>query len=402
MSASQKRSAALASRPVIDASWRRMRRIGVDPGQPAGSAPVDADDLERRRRVAAIAEVLPVLSQGLSSLADATTQIMVITDHEGRVLWRQGNTGVLRKADGICLMEGAGWGEDRTGTNAIGTAIAEDGAVQVHAREHYLQALTNWTCAAAPVHDPRDGRLLGIADLSGPQKTVHPTTLALVDSVTRLAETTLRLSHLSAIERLRSVAAPLLCRVGGRALAVDPHGWVAGVTGMAPFDRLPLPKGFGGGERWLPSLGVCSVEPLPGGWLLRLVGSARPGPSTPNQVLLDLSAPYHWTVTVEGATGRWTQDLTPRHAELLYVLAVHREGRTAAQLASDLFGDPSRTVTVRAEMSRVRRHLSGVLAHRPYRFREDVRVEVVRPRLPAALLPQSVAPLVRAGSEQED
>ena len=66
--------------------------------------------------------------------------------------------------------------------------------------------------------------------------------------------------------------------------------------------------------------------------------------------------------------GTSTQRLSPRHAELLYALAVHREGRTASELAEDIFGDATRMVTVRAEISRLRRHLAEVLAHRPYRF----------------------------------
>ncbi|KOG90278.1 hypothetical protein ADK38_09645 [Streptomyces varsoviensis] len=110
--------------------------------------------------------------------------------------------------------------------------------------------------------------------------------------------------------------------------------------------------------------------------------------------MVDLRRPRPWTITVSGEAGRWTQDLTPRHAELLYALARHRDGRTAAELAVDLFGDATRTVTVRAEMSRMRRTLAGVLTHRPYRFAESVDVRLRCPSDPADLLPGSTAPLV--------
>lgn len=40
------------------------------------------------------------------------------------------------------------------------------------------------------------------------------------------------------------------------------------------------------------------------------------------------------------------------------------------------------------------RHLAGVLTHRPYRFAEDVEVELIRPEDPARLLPHSTAPAV--------
>jgi hypothetical protein len=149
------------------------------------------------------------------------------------------------------------------------------------------------------------------------------------------------------------------------------------------------------GEVWLPALGMCRLEPLPGGWLVR-VGERDRAPAA-SRVAVDLRAPGGGEVRVSGPAGGWTHPLTPRHAELLYVLAVHRAGRTAAQLAGDLFGDPSRTVTVRAEMSRLRRTLAGVLAHRPYRFAEGVEVELLRPERGCDLLPHSAAPAVLAG-----
>ncbi|MEU3691721.1 GAF domain-containing protein [Streptomyces narbonensis] len=393
------RTPPIAPRAVIDASWQRMARLGLDPDQSTSSVLLQRDELEQRRRSTLLAEVMQTLSGGLAGIADTSLQIMVVTDEHGRVLWRQGNLAVLRQANGICLEEGAAWTEHATGTNAVGTALAMGRAVQVHSAEHYVHTLHNWTCAAAPVHDPRDQRLLGILDVSGPASSFHPAMLALVASVAQLAEAEMRERHRGSVERLRAVAAPILCRVGGRAVAVDIHGWTAAVTGLAPVDRIPLPKSFRAGRVWLPSLGLCAVEPLPGGWLLRVEEEPRPvesGAPAASRVVLDLSRPRRWTVDVSGEAGSWQQELSPRHAELLYVLALHRDGRTAAELADDVFGDRTRTVTVRAEMSRVRRNLAGVLAHRPYRFREEVAVELRRPERPGDLLPHSTAPAVRA------
>ncbi|WP_137992592.1 helix-turn-helix domain-containing protein [Streptomyces vilmorinianum] len=395
------RTPPIAPRPVIDASWRRMFRLGLDPDQGTRSELLQRDELEERRRTTVLGEVMRTLSSGLAGIADASMQIMVVTDEHGRVLWREGNLAVMRQANGICLEEGAAWTEHTTGTNAVGTALAMRRAVQVHSAEHYVHTLHNWTCAAAPVHDPRDQRLLGIVDVSGPASSFHPATLALVGSVAQLAEAEMRDRHLRSIERLRSVAAPILCRVGGRAVAVDTHGWTAAVTGMAPVDRIALPKSFRAGRVWLPSLGMCAVEPLPGGWLLRVEEGTRAetteaGAGAASRVVLDLSRPRRWSVAVSGAAGSWTQELSPRHAELLYVLALHRDGRTAAELAEDVFGDRTRTVTVRAEMSRIRRNLASVLAHRPYRFSEEVEVEITPPTHPADLLPHSTAPAVRS------
>ncbi|MFD8408453.1 GAF domain-containing protein [Streptomyces anulatus] len=382
----------VAPRAEIDASWDRVVRSGIDPDQSPESELLQADEIEHRRRSTALGELMPLLRAGLASIADAAQQIMVVTDTEGRVLWRQGNTAVLRRAQDICLEEGAAWAEAATGTNAIGTALAARVPIQVHSAEHFIRALHGWTCAAAPVRDPRDGRLIGIVDISGPASTFHPATMALVDSVARLAEGEIRTLHLAEIERLRAVAAPILCRIGGRALAVDVHGRLAAVTGMAPVDRLPLPKSIGPGPVWLSSLGMCRVEPLPGGWLVRVDEGGAEGAS--RRVVLDLSRPRALAVHLTGPLGSRTERVSPRHAELLYALAVHRQGRSASELARDIFGDATRTVTVRAEVSRLRRHLAEVLAHRPYRFGDGVEVEVIHPEERADLLPHSRAPLV--------
>ncbi|MFD3760646.1 GAF domain-containing protein [Streptomyces sp. NPDC058622] len=391
-----------APRPEIAESWRRMLAGGVHPDRDTRSRMLSAAETEERRRASRLREVLPVLREGLLPSLDGALHIMVVADADGRLLWREGHASILRKADRLGFSVGADWDEAVVGTNGVGTALVAGRPVQVFSAEHFVSSHHDWTCAGAPVRDPRDGRLLGVVDVSGPLATMHPATLAWVSSVARLAERELRLRHLESLERLRAVAAPLLARLPGRALAVDPNGWTAAVTGLAPADRVPLPKPFGPGRVWVPLLGECAVEPLPGGWLLRIAEARTHAAAT--RVVLDLSRPGAWSATVWGAAGSWSRELSPRHAELLFLLAESPRGRTAAELAGELFGDPTRTVTVRAELSRVRRHLAGVLTHRPYRFAEDVEVEVVRPDDPAALLAHSTAPavirarLVRTGS----
>ncbi|MET9429566.1 MULTISPECIES: GAF domain-containing protein [unclassified Streptomyces] len=393
----------LAPRADIRESWQRMLRKGVDPDGDHRSRLLSSGELERRRSASPLAELLPLLREGLmaapGSASGSVQHIMVVADAEGRVLWREGSPAVLRKADGHGFEPGADWTEATVGTNGLGTPLVTRRPVQVHSAEHFVSTHHSWTCAGAPITDPRDGRLLGAVDVSGPLATMHPATLLLVSSVAKLAEAELRNRHFAALERLRSVAAPVLCRVGGRALAVDAHGWTAAVTGMPPVGRLTLPRGFGAGRVLVPSLGRCAVEPLPGGWLLRVEDEDDAHTATaagPGRVVLDVSRPRRWSLEVSGGAGGWTQELSPRHAELLYVLARHPEGRSAAQLAEDVFGDRTRTVTVRAEMSRIRRTLGGVLAHRPYRFREEVEVVLRHPDDLSELLPHSTAPAVLA------
>lgn len=385
------RRSRVGPRADIEESWQRMLRGGMDPDRDRRAGLLPLEEIERRRQASPLRELLPVLRDGLVSIADSAQHIMVVADPEGRLLWREGKSSVLRKGDSHGFVLGADWNEGQVGTNGVGTPLVSRRPVQVHSAEHFVSSHHTWTCAGAPVTDPRDGRLIGVVDVSGPLSAMHPATLTLVTSVTRLAEAELRNRHFAALDRLRSVASPLLGRLTGRALAVDVNGWPAAVIGMQPPGRLALPRSIGSGRLWLPALGMCTAEPLPGGWLLRVTEQS----AAATRVVVDLSGTRPPSLTVSGEAGSWVKELSPRHAELLYVLAAHRDGRSAAQLAQDVFGDPTRTVTVRAEMSRLRRHLAQVLAHRPYRFTEEVEVELVRPERLADLLPDSTAPAVR-------
>ncbi|MFI6876361.1 GAF domain-containing protein [Streptomyces sp. NPDC050400] len=386
-------------RPVIGESWGRMLRDGVDPERDVRLGLLSVDEVEERRRTSPLLPVLPVLREALGAVAEAAQHIMVVSDADGRILWREGHPAVLRRGDRLGFEVGAHWAEHVVGTNGIGTPLVTRRPVQVFSAEHFVQSHHPWTCTGAPVTDPRDGRLLGVVDVSGPLETMHPATLSWVTSVAQLAEARLREQHVGSLERLRAVAAPVLARIGGRALAVDAHGWPAAVTGMPLPDRVALPRSVAEGCVWIPSLGACTMTALPGGWLV-LVDDA-PQPLAVTRIVLDLGRARRPVLEVSGAAAEWTHELSPRHAELLFLLTLYPGGRSASGLAEDLFGDPGRTVTVRAEMSRIRRYLGGLLAHRPYRFLEDTEVEVRLPDDPLDLLPHSTAPVVAGERARE-
>lgn len=155
------------------------------------------------------------------------------------------------------------------------------------------------------------------------------------------------------------------------------------------------------GAFWLPALGHVSAEPLKGGWLLRLHDDeVAAGDREATSMVLDLTGPDA-LVHIAGPSGTWTQSPSPRHVEILLSLVRHREGRSAAELANDLFADPTRTVTVRAEMSRLRRTLGPLLQHQPYRITGGVEPRLILPPERAGLMPESSAPIVNELRTQE-
>ena len=188
-------------RPVIGDSWRRTIRFGVDPDQGKDLAgQVRLDEVEHRRHAGKLDRVLPVLGGVLLPAAEDAGHIMVVVDADGVILWRDGPRAVQRNAEHLGFCPGVNWGEASVGTNAIGTALAVRRPVQVYSAEHFVKSHHAWTCAAAPIHDPATGKLLGVVDLSG---------AAVARSASRLRRCSSRSSR-SAIVAAASTSASVL------------------------------------------------------------------------------------------------------------------------------------------------------------------------------------------------
>ncbi|MCR3723390.1 hypothetical protein FHS35_000237 [Streptomyces umbrinus] len=179
-------------RSVVADSWRRSARAGVGPD---GSACVELTDgdLGSYRAEHPLARVMPLFRELMGTFAADGEHLLAVCDAQGRLLWVEGHPRTRQKADGMNFVPGARWAESAVGTNAPGTAVALDRPVQVFAAEHFIRRVQPWTCAAAPVHDPRTGRLLGAVDITGGDGLAHPHSLGFVQAVARAAESHLAL-----------------------------------------------------------------------------------------------------------------------------------------------------------------------------------------------------------------
>jgi hypothetical protein len=362
--------------PIAD-SWRRSQTAGVDPsGRHLAPVLADEDETSARWDVHPLAAALPLIEDSLAAIADESAHLIVVSDAEGLLLWIGGNARVrMAAADSMNFTEGALWSENGAGTNAIGTALAADHAVQVFAAEHFNEVVQSWTCAAAPVHDPETGRLLGIVDLTGKMTTVHPHSLALAVTTAKAVESHLRWTlherdaRLLARyqERIAAVADPrALVTPTGRVLTDHPHGWLQG-------QRLDLRAG--GGELVLDSGNRAFAEPVghEEAFIVRAVatrGAARGRP------LLKLSLLGRDRADAE-LGGRPIQ-LSRRHTEVLALLSLRPGGMTSEELAADLYGDPGTSSTTRVEVHRLRKLLGRWLDADPYRLSGDVESDVAR------------------------
>ncbi len=222
---------AAAGRAVVDA------RAAAWGSTPSGPTPATRSGGPRSSAGAASSPLSLVIDEcapSLGSVADASRFIMVVTDADGVILWREGSAARAAAGRRARLQRGRDAGPRTTvGTNAIGTALAEAAPVQLFSAEHFEEGQIPWYCTAAPLHDPRTGELLGIVDVSGPALTLHPAIGALVETAVRLAEAQLWRHHEQRLERLRQVGRHVLATASGPLLLVDDHGWVAHHAGIA-------------------------------------------------------------------------------------------------------------------------------------------------------------------------
>ncbi|WP_233492150.1 phytochrome sensor protein [Blastococcus sp. TF02A-30] len=280
-------------RTVVRDSWRRSLGHGVDPD--GGAPPVELldADLIAYREAHPLAPVMPVVRRLLVQDAEADQVIVAVTDAAGRMLWVEGDARLRSRAEGMNFVEGARWAEDVAGTNAPGTALALDHAVQIYGSEHYRRPVQPWSCSAAPVHDPHTGALLGAIDVTGGDAVAGPHVLTLVRATVAAVEAELR--------------------------------WLR--REQAPSRPVPRPAAA-------PRLQVLGRERA------RLVLPSGP------------------------------VELSPRHSELLLLLAdAAGEGRSSARLAAEVHPGDTAAVTVRAELSRLRRLVGAdLVGSRPYRL----------------------------------
>jgi hypothetical protein len=164
-------------RHEVTESWARS--LGsVDPGR--DSAPV-ADDGQVHQRWTSSPLYRPVsaLAGELHSIAEDAGFVTAVTDESGTILWTCGGPTMRRRAERVNFAPGGRWDEQAMGTNALSLALRTGRPSSVFSAEHLVSALHGWVCYCAPVHG-RDGRVLGVLDLSTTWDRSHPLAMSTV------------------------------------------------------------------------------------------------------------------------------------------------------------------------------------------------------------------------------
>jgi transcriptional regulator of acetoin/glycerol metabolism len=161
-------SANLLSEPKeIFGSWRRcLLNYGVGVGDSSAPHIVTQNELKAFREPL---ENIHVKAQEeidrLYAVLRRHGYVVLLCNRQGVAIYHRGEETKASEFKRWGIWVGGVWSEEAEGTNGIGTCIAEQRPVVVHADQHFRSRHTQLSCAGAPVFDSH-GELVAVLDVS--------------------------------------------------------------------------------------------------------------------------------------------------------------------------------------------------------------------------------------------
>lgn len=225
-----------ALRTPVEESWKRCISANVDPSIARAPDPLSEHKLSilRYQHKDLIEACKPVMLMASDFLSETGT-VMALTNPQGVVLGVKGDVNAMTAAEKIHFMPGADWNEFMTGTNAVASAIALGGPVQIHAEEHFCEGIKRWTCSAAVIRDPVRGEVLGVIDVSGLNRSYSRHALSLAVTAANRMESFLGKREMEFRYRLiESSIARFSALDGSGVILIDRHGLPIKLNEHAP------------------------------------------------------------------------------------------------------------------------------------------------------------------------
>ena len=224
---------------LIQKSWLRCaNHYGLDPALRPRIRIETAQRLRQSRE--SIGDFLDVAKSGMRQLYRHVADlgyIMLFADAQGVAIDYIGNGDLDASLRGAGLTVGANWGEALSGTNGIGTCLAEARIVTCHRDDHFYLGNISLSCTATPLRGP-EGEILGAIDVSAISSPEQRESQHLVRRLTRLHGQMienaffLRRHHDRWIVRLAD-AGPLADVQAAPLLACDADGLIVGADHAA-------------------------------------------------------------------------------------------------------------------------------------------------------------------------
>ncbi|MGZ3475189.1 MAG: sigma-54-dependent Fis family transcriptional regulator [Polyangiales bacterium] len=299
---------------VVRERWDRVARLGLQrdsDAYPIGTS--SADLTARRERLEDVFRDEREILNPISAQLATGPLVAIVADRDGVILSARADRHQVDPLARVRLVEGARWGEEARGTNAIGTALVEGTPVAVVGRAHFEVRNRGLFCYAAPIRDAF-GEVVAVLDVTGPIERNDPSIgiavqaagLAVERALRAIAYGDRRSGALSAIERLvhRSSTPTMLIEASGIVRLVNAAARAAlplkeqtltcqRVFGVSFTELLSLAAARGG-MRFETTTGAfrIALDPIAGGDRTLAVivhfeperTSVAPSPSAPHEI----------------------------------------------------------------------------------------------------------------------
>lgn len=174
----------------------------------------------------------PIIEKIFCSLKSVGFSI-ILTDEEGVILAERCCDDVECKLLGMGIRVGNSLSQIAIGKNAIGVVLQNDALSQVSEQEHGDSLLNDWICSAAPIHDI-NGEMIGVIDIAGHKKMVHPHTLSLVIIAAKAIENKIESNHIqNRLFDAQQYAFSMMNNLSYGVFAIDMHDYIHWVNDTA-------------------------------------------------------------------------------------------------------------------------------------------------------------------------
>jgi transcriptional regulator of acetoin/glycerol metabolism len=219
--------------PWVERSWQRCLGYGLAPEKLAEFDLISAN--HARHTADGNAHLVQTAKPLLENLGRAivnTGYFVILTNQNGVVVDVNGPINRSDRRAELITRIGTDLSEQRVGTTAISTALAEQQPVWLHRGEHFFANTAVYSCAGAPVFGPL-GDCVGMLDLTGIDTVERPELSHLVTQVAGKIGNALVLAEAhSLLLRLNWPGNALGSDADGM-LCLDTDGWITGANPVA-------------------------------------------------------------------------------------------------------------------------------------------------------------------------
>jgi sigma-54 dependent transcriptional regulator, acetoin dehydrogenase operon transcriptional activator AcoR len=240
----------------IAESWMHCKNNNVNPLMHAFEVTSNPFNEERLEQNQFLINSADGIIQKLRIYIDNSSSLIQLINSEGILLEKYGSSLFNQKAEGINNVPGLRAEEQWSGTNATGLALKFQKPSFVVGAEHFCSLLHDWTCYAVPIFNRKANQMMGVLDISGPEKVFSPHSFGLVQAGVEAIEKVIIEEELKKESYLLDYYIQQISNSTTPVMVVNKYGFIIRCSERA-FDLLGTPNLWQG--RHLRTLNIPSL-----------------------------------------------------------------------------------------------------------------------------------------------